>query len=262
MNCKVCYNRCICEPCKDGRPGIAGLQGPKGETGPIGEQGETGPQGEPGEIGPPGPDGLDGAQGASGPQGPQGIDGPTGPQGPEGPQGIQGPAGNDGADGTDGNAGAFFCGPFHIERTGPCNYSEIAGIQVPCEVLALNPTTCQTFIFQKKVGNGFQLTVLSNPGPENVIGDTVTFVGTEGCAEWRIGGPNGTQIEMSAFNSSINNITTAGPSLSSPFFGSGNQTVQFPAANAGDVVELLYVGDNRWVIIKAILASGQLPVFT
>ena len=247
--------------CKDGKQGIQGLKGP------FGDQGATGSIGLEGPVGPQGIPGIDGEQGIVGNQGVDGADGtstvvgPAGPQGPDGPDGPQGPDGLDGTDGIDGTAGAHGCGVAYSTRSGVANYSEISGTPVPAQVYALNPNGCGSVIFNKTVGNGFFLTALPAPGG-SIIGDRVRFVGSIGGCEWRLGGPLGTRFEMAAFNSFVNNISSSGPSLASPFFGYGLQNIQFPQPNAGDTIEIVYIGDNHWVVVEANLANGQLPVFT
>lgn len=255
MECNECNTGCNCTPCdKVGPRGVQGLKGPKGERGDVGIQGIQGPQGEQGLQGEAGPDGNDGAQGGTGTQGPQGIDGPQGPDGPQGLDGAQGPQGPDGLDGADGAAGADFQALGNVYHSAPCAENDVSGCIgcLGCGDFTVNGNRH----WNARIGPGFSrvsMPLLPAVGAKFVI------VGTINAAGYRLRCVSGRQVEMTAFNSAVDNISSTGTPFVYPEDG-----VWFEASlgKGSDCIEVLHIGNNRWVIIKANLASGQLPIFT
>jgi len=245
--------------CKDGKIGIQGLKGPKGDEGAIGSVGLQGPVGLTGPQGLQGPDGVIGIQGVTGTNGASVIVGPAGPQGPQGPLGLQGPDGTDGTDGLPGTAGADDCAAQYQVITGNCSYNEIGFPlqQFPCSVYNLGPTDCPWTIMNKRTGSGVIHFTIGNP---RVLNDRISFMGFDGMAKWRVAFYGG-KIEMAAYNSTTANITTLFAS-GSPYFGSGAGVITFAGGNTGDYIELIYIGDNHFLIVECNLANEQLPLFT
>jgi len=218
--------------CKDGDRGPMGPAGEKGDTGASGLQGNPGPQGP---QGPQGNQGIQGAQGATGPQGPPGSSiggaaGPTGPQGIQGPQGIPGNDGSDGADGTNGANGQ-----------GRLNY--VINYNVGAATIL---ATMNEGIFLKNTG-GILTIELPTGGS---IGDVVRVVGTSaGTGGWRVKATGVDTIEMTNQNPSFNTTTPGG-------------YVTPQNTNYRDVLTFIFDGGTRWVVMDALLANGNQPLFT
>jgi hypothetical protein len=252
---------CNPEPCncRDGKEGLPGLKGPKGDQGVTGSQGLEGSIGVQGIQGVKGDDGPIGDQGVDGSDGTSTIVGPAGPTGPQGIQGIDGPDGNDGNDGNDGANGTDACAVVYQTKAGNCSYAEL-GIppqQIPCQVYGLGLNSCGWVIMNKHTGTGVVMFTILVPRNLN---DRVVFMGFDGNCPWRVGVQNG-RIEMAAYNSTTDNITTAN-GLAAPYFGGGDGVVTFSGGNTGDYVELVCIGDDHFVIVDCNLANDQEPLFT
>lgn len=244
--------------CKDGPQGTQGLRGPKGEQGVNGVVGTQGTQGLQGAIGSKGEKGETGDQGLTGISTIGGV-GPQGPTGPQGTQGIQGVPGVDGADGIDGVAGAAFQQYTNILHDTTCPVLDF-GPGCPgcfqCEGWTLGESLNGIRHFNENVGLGFsRLSLQLTPPP--AFGVKITIVGTKGAAGYFFWCISGQRIEMAAYNSFTDNICTSGPSIP-PYSGVHFQSSLGQGSN---VVELLHIGADRWVIIKANLNNGQLPLF-
>jgi hypothetical protein len=216
--------------CKDGDRGPIGIAGEKGETGSSGLQGNPGPQGIPGPQGDQGIQGFQGIQGDQGPPGSSvdGDQGPTGPQGDTGPQGNDGPAGLDGTNGTNGANGK-----------GRLNYVINSVISFTTLLAVLNEG-----IIMKNTG----FSVIQLPTGAQ-IGDVVRVVGTHlGTGGWRLKALGTDTIQMTSQNP-VNNIT-----LPAGY-------VEPATTNYRDVITVISDGGGNWIIIDAMLANGNLPLF-
>jgi hypothetical protein len=217
--------------CKDGDRGPQGLAGAKGDTGAIGAQGAVGPQGLMGLTGPKGDDGPQGIQGPQGQPG-TGLQGDTGPTGIQGDQGDTGPAGEDGSDGAPGTNGANGQGRItYVVNSDGVNGTHNA---------VLNEG-----VIMKNTG---YVTVLIPLG--NNIGDVVRVVGTSaGTGGWKISSTAPETMQMTS-QSLTSNITSGGGEIT-------------PATtNYRDVITLVFDGTERWVVIDAMLANGEIPLFS
>jgi hypothetical protein len=239
--------------CIDGPIGLQGLAGPKGESGVPGIDGNQGIQGIVG---------IDGIQGESGSQGIQGVTGinTTGDTGNNGVQGQQGPTGSiglqglDGLNGIDGIDGVNTPQTPAILVTGGC-FIPNPGAQelLGCGGIAVSNGTR---VFLEKYGDGYYRVDLPN-GVRN-IGDTVNIYGVKNMSRWFIRTHINNTVEMTAFNSTSANISTLGTSgVPSNYRG-----VYFEDTNGSDCIEVIYIGDDRWVITEAIFASEVIPTFT
>ena len=251
-------NKCNPIPCscKDGPQGVQGLRGAKGSDGAPGIDGIQGPIGLQGEQGLRGEKGVVGDQGVTGANVVGGT-GPVGAQGPDGNQGPQGIDGLDGASGADGTDGANFEEPLKIVYTGVCNPGDLGTVCTQCtacESWVLGGSLNGQWVFNKNTGAGFSRIDVGSSVP---IGRRFTIVGTLGAAGYFFRIQSGTTFEMSAYNSFTANIATNG-ALLPPYKGVHFQASQGQGSN---VIEVLHIGSNRWVIIKATLNNGQLPLF-
>jgi hypothetical protein len=257
MACNNCNTGCNCTPCDIvGPQGPSGLKGAIGDIGLPGIQGDQGAQGDQGIIGEVGFDGIDGANGGAGSQGPQGIEGVQGPPGNPGVQGIIGNFGTDGVDGIDGIDGTDHPSIIPAQTvTGACNV-----INNPPSTEFLNcggsAVNNGVRLILKKVGAGYYRIDLPNTG--RTVGDCIDLIGFQNMSEWLIRTHTNNTVELSAFNSFSANISTLGGTT----LPSGYRGVRFLQPNGSDCVRLLYIGSDRWVIIKAQFASGNLPIFT
>lgn len=225
---KDCQHTCCTEGPR-GPIGPAGEKGDKGDVGPQGPPGLQGPQGIQGPQGPPGQDGLDGGAGSQGPQGPQGPPGPTGAQGPQGNQGIQGIPGEDGDDGADGKNGQ-----------GRLNYVENTDA---------SPTTHVAVLNEGIIMKNTAFVIIELPTGA-LIGDVVQVVGTSfGTGGWKLSATGTDKIQMTSQNPS-NYITSAGGE------------VVISNTNYRDVMTLISDGLGNWVVIDALFANNQIPLFT
>lgn len=251
--------------CVDGPQGPQGLNGPKGNTGAPGSDGIVGDVGVQGDLGDQGELGETGIQGDPGAT-TIGLDGDQGPQGPNGNQGVQGIPGLDDT-GTDGTDGTDVAGWWNYQSSiGPCDiYIPNPGAPVPEELSccsvggSMPPSSCligaNKCFFLHQEGLGYQYMIF----PAAVLGDTIKIVGTLNASSFfiRTSAANGT-AELAAYNSYTNNISTiGGVTLPSTWRG-----VDFGSNNGSDCIELLYIEDDRWVIIKANFANGVTPTFT
>tara|TARA_R110001592_G_scaffold243219_7_gene504188 strand:+ start:8516 stop:9295 length:780 start_codon:yes stop_codon:yes gene_type:complete len=239
--------------CIDGSIGLQGLAGPKGKTGVPGIDGNQGIQGIIGDDGIQGEIGIQGIQGVTG-NNVTGTTGNTGAQGQNGATGPIGLQGLDGLNGVDGTDGTNISQPAAILVTGGC-FIPNPGAQelLECGALAVSDGTR---VFLEKYGNGYYRVDLPN-GVRNV-GDTVNIYGVKNMSRWFIRTHTNNTIEMTAFNSTTANISTLGTSgVPSNYRG-----VYFEETNGSDCIEIIYIGDDRWVITEAIFASGVIPTFT
>lgn len=255
-------NRNDCNPipcdCKDGKEGIQGLKGVDGDQGatgsvglegPIGPQGEQGIQGIDGEIGEQGIDGSDGTSTIVGPQGPQGPDGFQGDQGPDGADG------NNGADGTDGTDTDVYSNIYHDNYCEQLDYGNACTDCIGCESWAVGASLNGVRHFNNNYGSGY--TRIDLP-PSPPIGARTQIVSFKGASGFKLRcHANSAIVEMAAFNSFIDNI--AGPGPTGPPFP--EEGVKFESPNGSDCIEVIHIGNNRWVISKINMASGQLPTF-
>jgi hypothetical protein len=217
--------------CKDGDRGPIGPAGLKGDTG---ESGLTGNQGVQGPQGIEGIQGIQGIQGETGIQGAPGnsIGGTAGATGPQGLQGIPGIQGDPGVDGTDGVNGKNGQGRItYTVNTESGNGTDIA---------VLNEG-----IFMKNTGGVRTIEIPSG----SIIGDVVRVVGTSfGTGGWRISATGSDTIQMTSQNPSLN-ITQPGGFIT-------------PATtNYRDVITIVSDGTGKWIVMDAIFANGNIPLF-
>jgi len=218
--------------CKDGDRGPIGPSGEKGDTGASGLQGNPGPQGT---VGPQGDQGVQGNQGATGVQGPPGssIGGNAGATGPQGNQGIQGIPGNNGADGNDGVDGA--------NGQGRLNYVINNSVGTVTVLAVMNQG-----IFMKNTG-GVVTIDLPTGGS---IGDVIRVVGTSvGTGGWKVKATGADTIEMTNQNPLFQITNPAG-------------FVTPATTNYRDVMTFIFDGGTRWVVMDAMFANGNQPLFS
>lgn len=251
-----CCDKHIKCNCKDGPIGAQGLKGPKGEIGDQGPQGIQGLTGLQGDQGPQGEPGDQGIQGPSGIDGIVGIIGPVGATGPIGYDGPQGPAGLPGIDGTDGTDGSNIQSYSYVTHNNSCpNVNFGACINCSeCEGWVIGSTLNGYTHFNKNYGSGFSRLDL-NAGV--AVGSKVKILGTKTASGFFFRGISGIRIEMAAYNSFTANISSSGSSTP-PYSG---VHFKYSEGKGSDCIELLCIGSNRWVIIKANLASEMLPLF-
>lgn len=269
MSCNNCNTGCCdCTPCdKVGPSGAQGLKGPKGDDGIVGIQGIQGEQGEQGEIGEQGFPGNDGAQGGTGPQGDQGDEGPIGPQGPkglDGDEGPQGPNGLDGDNGTDGIDGTCIPGAPLTNNVLSTTELYYLGYLIPNGDSGL-PTGCWNLRRPYHYPNGWQAYRIEPVAVNSWnIGDVVTVFGRKDFnGKWSIAARNGVTLEMSAFNSFVDNRTTSpSDNFQPPHYAYGQRQIMPGNSNYRDCLTLLYTGDDLWVVMEANFANGALPAFT
>lgn len=253
--------------CVDGPQGPQGLKGPKGSDGVPGVQGPQGIQGVPGETGINGEIGDQGPQGETGSTS-TGLQGPQGAIGPQGPQGIQGIDGVDGVDGTDGTDGVDDVDAWaHTVHTQYCDEAgSILGPNGCTECLACNfpfgvgsPTVGGRMHWNDRTGPGFTRVDLGSIG-FHPLGARYSITGFKGASAFKLRAV-ATQlnsVEISGYNSTTDNVAfggpTAGMGLNYPESG-----MLFDSPNGSDCIEVVHVGDDRWVIVKALLAGGLTP---
>ena len=209
--------------CKDGDRGPMGLPGEKGDTGASGLQGNPGQQGGQGFQGIQGVQGLKGDTGPAGAPG-SGIGGTAGPTGPQGNPGPQGIPGNKG------NNGQGRLNYVLNEAVAAGNYNAVLNEGI----IMKNTNGVQTIIFP--LGS--------------VIGDIIQVVGTSyGTGGWRVSVQGTDTIQMTNQNPSYNTTTAGG-------------FVTPATTNYRDVMTFLADGTGVWIVIDAIFANGNSPLFS
>jgi hypothetical protein len=244
--------------CKDGPQGATGLQGPHGNDGVQGAQGIQGPLGPQGVQGAIGIDGIQGIPGDGGTNNTTpGSIGVQGPEGPEGNYGTQGIPGVNGVDGLDGTAGANFQNYSNVYYDGLCNpvnAGTVCTACLQCEGWSSPGSLDGSRIFNNKTGTGFARVEMGFNVP---FGNKLIIVGMKGAAGYFFRSQSGIIFEMSAYNSFTANISTNG----TPFPPFKGMHLEYSQGQGSNIIEVLHIGNNRWVVIKANLNNGQLPLF-
>jgi hypothetical protein len=255
--------------CIDGPQGPQGLNGPKGDDGAPGVQGDQGVIGDQGEQGGQGEQGIDGEQGdvgdtiigGIGPIGEQGSLGNQGPIGDPGPDGING---TDGTDGTDTDAMTF------QERGGYCAQGDVSpgsGTIWECyDCISCgspfnfgNGSVNGKMIFNQKTGPGYSRVDFGNSWD---LGARCLITSYRDSAGFKLRAISDqiTSVEMTAFNSYSDNVIPGGVTSSSQLGNTWPENgFKWESPNGSDCIEVLHVGNDEFVVIKALLAAGLEP---